>query len=126
MGTFLLLSADWRIGVPGEFRYVANEVAIGLGVPDPALAILRYRLTPSDFDRAALLSTPFDPQQALAAGFLHEVVQPDALLDTARARAAAAVSGLNAAAHADTKLRARAGVLRDLRESIAEMRRTRT
>jgi enoyl-CoA hydratase len=30
MGVFLLLCGDYRIGVQGQFRYVANEVAIGM------------------------------------------------------------------------------------------------
>ena len=33
MGSFLVLSADYRVGVSGEFRITANEVAIGLTMP---------------------------------------------------------------------------------------------
>jgi enoyl-CoA hydratase len=121
MGTFLLLSGDLRIGSSAPARYSANEVAIGLSVPAAALAILRYRLTPSAADRAAVTAAVFDPQQAVAAGFLHEVVEPDAVLPTARAWAAAAVSGLHAGSHTETKLRARAGVLAELRAGLAEL-----
>ena len=121
MGLFLLLSADLRIGSTAPARYAANEVAIGLRVPTTALAILRYRLTPSAADRAAVTAAVFDPQQAVAAGILHEVVEPDALLGTARGWAAAAASGLHAESHADTKLQARAGVLAELRAGLAEL-----
>jgi enoyl-CoA hydratase len=119
MGAFLFLSADLRIGVSTPSRYSANEVAIGLSVPSAALAILRYRLTPSEADRAAVMAAVYGPEAALAAGFLHEVAEPDALLGTARSRAVAAAGGLHPAAHLDTKLGARAGVLAELRAGIA-------
>jgi enoyl-CoA hydratase len=121
MGTFLFLSADLRIGVSTPSRYSANEVAIGLSVPRSGLAVLRYRLTPSEADRAAVMAAVYGPEEARAAGFLHEVVEPDALLSTARARAAAAASGLHAGGHLDTKLLARTGVLAELRAGIAEI-----
>src|SRR5262249_2560227 len=59
MGVFLLLPGDSRLGVAGAYRIVANEVAIGLTMPLPAVAILRYRLTPSCFDRAVGLAETF-------------------------------------------------------------------
>jgi enoyl-CoA hydratase len=121
MGAFLFLSADLRLGVSTPSRYTANEVAIGLSVPTAALAILRYRLTPSEADRAAVAAAVYGPQEARAAGFLHEVVEPDALLPTARRWATAAAGGLSADGHLETKLRARAGVLEQLRGGIAEM-----
>ncbi|HUL99540.1 MAG TPA: crotonase/enoyl-CoA hydratase family protein, partial [Mycobacterium sp.] len=42
MGSFLMLSGDHLIGAPSH-RIQANEVAIGLTMPGPALAILRHR-----------------------------------------------------------------------------------
>src|ERR1700692_4863216 len=39
MGVFLLLSGDYRVGVNGPFRLVANEVAIGLTMPQTAIEI---------------------------------------------------------------------------------------
>jgi enoyl-CoA hydratase/carnithine racemase len=121
MGVFLLLAADLRIGVSAPSRYSANEVAIGLSVPSAALAIMRYRLTPAEVDRAAVTAAVYGPAEARAAGFLNEVVEPDALLPTARRWAAAAVSGLDAHGHLETKLRARARVLDELRAGLAEM-----
>jgi enoyl-CoA hydratase len=121
MGTFLLLSGDLRIGVRTGGRYAANEVAIGLSVPETALAIMRYRLTPAAADRAALFAAVFGPEEALAAGFLTEVAEPDALLTVARERAAAAVSGLDAEGFRLTKLRAHARVLAEVRAGLDEM-----
>jgi len=121
MGLFLLLSADLRIGATAPARYTANEVAIGLNVPAAALAILRHRLTPSAADRAAVTAAVFDPQQAVAAGILHEVVEPDALLSTARGWAASAANDLHAGPHTETKMRARAGMLSELRAGLVEL-----
>ena len=62
MGLFLLCSGDYRIGAAGDFKLQANEVAIGLTMPSPALTILRSRLTPSSFDRAVGLAEVFTPR----------------------------------------------------------------
>src|SRR3954447_2256208 len=121
MGVFLLLCGDLRIGVRSGGRYSANEVAIGLSVPKTALAIMRYRLTPAAVDRAALTAAAFEPEEAAAVGFLTELVEPDDLRRIARDQAAAAVRGLDADGFRTTKLRARAGLLAELRAGADEM-----
>ena len=55
MGAFLLCSTDYRLGVDGAFKIVANEVAIGLVLPYPAIELLRARLHPAHFNRAMML-----------------------------------------------------------------------
>ena len=117
MGAFLLCSGDYRVGSAGEFKLQANEVAIGLTMPYPAAAILRYRLTPSAFDRAVGLSEQFSPATAVADGWLDIVVEPDQVIETAQ-RVAASFAGLDPTAHANSKLRARAALLAELRRGI--------
>jgi enoyl-CoA hydratase len=119
MGSFLLLSADYRVGADGPFRIVANEVAIGLTMPHAALAILRWRLSPAYFDRAVMLSETFDPGTAVAAGFLDRVVDSDDV-PAAAAEVATAAAALDARAHAATKRRARAATLTAIEEGLAE------
>ena len=114
MGVFLLLSGDYRVGVGGNFRLAANEVAIGLTMPYPAIEILRNRLTPSAFNRAVMLAEPFSPASAVETGFLDAVVTADELAATALTIATAA-STLDMAAHAASKLRARAAMLAAMR-----------
>ena len=118
MGVFLLLSGDYRVGTTGPFRITANEVAIGLTMPRAAIEICRQRLTPAAFNRAVLLAEPFPPEDAVPAGFLDVVVSPDNLMKTADA-AAAQFAQLDLAAHAASKLRARAATLAALRAAIA-------
>ncbi|MBI2711109.1 MAG: crotonase/enoyl-CoA hydratase family protein [Actinobacteria bacterium] len=119
MGAFLLCSADHRVGAAGEFRFAANEVAIGLTVPYAAIAILRARLTPSAFQRAVTLSEPFTTADAVAAGFLDRVVPAPDLPAVAR-DAATAASKLDRHRHAATKRRLRESMLDDVRRRIAD------
>jgi enoyl-CoA hydratase len=116
-GAFLLLAADCRIGVEGPFRIGLNEVRIGLTVPLFAIALARQRLRPADFDRTVVTGALYDPHAARAAGFL-DLVVPAAELPAAVEAAARDLAGIDAEAHAATKLRARAGSLRALRAAI--------
>lgn len=118
MGAFLLLSGDYRIGLPGAYKLTANEVAIGLTMPRAAIEILRQRLTPAAFNRAVTLAEPFTPDSALTAGFLDRLTDADVLLDVAH-DVATALTKLDLDAHAGSKLRSRASTLADLRTAIA-------
>jgi enoyl-CoA hydratase len=117
MGSFLLCSGDHRVGAAGDFRLHANEVAIGLTMPQPAVAILRSRLAPSAFDRAVGLAEATAPADAVERGWLDQVVRPDEVVPTAQA-IAASFAGLDRAAHHGTKLRARAELLAVIRSGV--------
>jgi enoyl-CoA hydratase len=116
-GSFLLLAADLRIGVEGPFRIGLNEVKIGLTMPWFAIELARQRLQPAAFSRAVVNATMHDPNEAASAGFLDRVVEVSELR-AASLQEAAELAGLNAAAHAATKLRARAGALAAVRSAI--------
>jgi enoyl-CoA hydratase len=117
MGVFLLLSGDYRVGAAGPYQFTANEVAIGLTIPRAAVEILRQRLTPAHFNRAAVLAEPFSPDNAVQAGFLDRVVGATDLPDAARS-AAEAAAALDLNAHLAAKLRARQPALSALRAAI--------
>jgi enoyl-CoA hydratase len=117
MGAFMLLSGDYRFGVPGPYTYVANEVAIGLPMPRVACEVLRLRLNPAARERAVTLSEEFSPEQALQAGFIDALVPAEQLLDTARDKAVALLE-LDPAAHAVSKKRLRADTLRNIRKAL--------
>jgi len=117
MGVFLMLAADHVIGSRGEFKISANEVAIGLTMPRVGAAMLEHRLTPSTCQRAIKLSTIFDPEAALQAGFFDELVATNEL--EARAGALAAeLRALPSQAHATTKRRVYRPLVRRIRRSI--------
>jgi enoyl-CoA hydratase len=117
MGVFLMLSADYVIGSRGDFNISANEVAIGLTMPRVAAAMLRHRLDPAAFQRAVTLSEYFDPESALNAGFFDELVEPEELMVRAKAHAAK-LEKLDTRAHAASKRRIRAALIRRIRFSI--------
>jgi enoyl-CoA hydratase len=117
MGLFLLLSGDYVLGAAGPYRFQANEVALGITMPQAAVEILRHRLTPSSFDRAVLLAEPFAPDQAVAAGILDRTVEPAELAGAARSTAEPMLA-LGAEAHAASKLRIRQHTLSAIRAAI--------
>lgn len=117
MGVFLMLSADYVIGSRGDFKIAANEVAIGLTMPRVAAAVLRHRLNPAAFQRAVTLSEYFDVESAKSAGFFDELVDEKDLMLTAEARANK-FKDLDLQAHAASKRRIRARLIRSIRFSI--------
>ncbi len=121
-GAFLLLSADYRIGVAGPFKIGLNEVTIGMTMHHAGIELARDRLRRSYFNRCVMNAEMLDPQQAVDAGFLDAVVAPDELMNAARA-AATQLATLNMTAHAATKVKARAEFLATLDRGI-ELDRT--
>jgi enoyl-CoA hydratase len=117
MGVFILLSGDYRVGAAGPYKIAANEVAIGLTMPRAAVEILRQRLAPAHFNRAATLAEPFSPDNAVEAGFLDRVVGAADLYDVAHGAAEAAAT-LDLDAHLATKLRVRQHTLNAVRAAI--------
>ena len=116
-GAFLLLSADYRIGVEGPFHIGLNEVQIGMTMHHAGIELARDRLRRSAFQRSVIGAEMFDPAGALQAGFLDEVVPPEQLQAAALA-AAQRLQKLNMKAHAKTKLKARKAFLETLDEAI--------
>ena len=117
MGSFLLLSGDHRVGQP-KSRCQAIEVAIGMTIPISAIEIMRQRLTPAAFERGCSLAATFAGDEALAAGWLDEIVEADRVLARAQEVAAQASSTLHAGAHLATKLKARESALKAIQAGI--------
>ena len=117
MGVFLMLSADYVIGSRGDFKIAANEVAIGLTMPRVAAAMLKHRLNPAAFQRAVAFSELFDVDSALRAGFFDELLSPDEVLPRAAVQAEE-YKELGQKAHAASKRRIRARLVRRIRFSI--------
>jgi len=117
MGSFLLLSVDYRIGIDGAHKIGANEVAIGMTMPRFGVEICRQRLAPAHFHRAVICAEIYSPAGAVEAGFLDQVIPEDELTAAARNKATA-LAGLNMRAHTATKLRARHDALLAVRKAI--------
>ena len=118
-GAFLLLSADYRIGVEGSFTIGLNEVKIGMTMHHVGITLARDRLRKSAFQRSVINAEMFNPQTAKDAGFLDEVVAPDELMNAAQ-RMAQQLKTLNLKAHAKTKLKVRKALLDTLDQAIEQ------
>ena len=116
-GAFVLLSADYRIGVEGPFTIGLNEVLIGMTMHHVGIELARERLGKAAFQRSVINGELFNPQGALSAGFLDQVVAVDALLPTALA-VAEQMKKINMTAHRNTKLKTRKAFLETLDAAI--------
>ena len=116
-GAFLLLAADYRIGVDGPFNICLNEVQIGMTMHHAGIELARDRLRKSAFHRSVINAEPFTPQGAVDAGFLDQVVAAEDLHATALATAQQ-MKKLNMVAHRNTKLKVRKGLLEALDKAI--------
>lgn len=117
MGIFVLTSCDYRIGVRGNYRYSANEVAIGMTMPWSTIEILRQRLSPTAVSRAVLFAENFTPDNAVSMGVIDEIVGEDELLDRAHSFAKQTLS-LNMHAHAASKRRMRTDAIAAIRAGL--------
>jgi enoyl-CoA hydratase len=118
-GAFLLLSADYRIGVDGPFSIGLNEVQIGMTMHHAGIEIARDRLNKVALQRSVVNGEMFSPQGALAAGFLDVVVSAEELQGTALA-AARQLKKINMTAHKNTKLKVRKALLEALDNAIIQ------
>lgn len=116
-GSFLLCSGDHRVG-SATMRCQANEVAIGMTVPQSCIEILRLRLTNSAFQRAVGLAATFTGEEARAAGWVDEIVDQEHVLSRAQEVAAGFAATLHPKHHLASKLKARADGLAAIQAGI--------
>lgn len=116
-GAFILLSADYRIGVDGPFSIGLNEVQIGMTMHHAGIELARDRLRRSAFHRSVINGEMFDPKSAVDAGFLDKVVAAEELQGAALA-AARQLKKINMTAHKNTKLKVRKALLETLDNAI--------
>ncbi|KAA0996219.1 crotonase/enoyl-CoA hydratase family protein [Pseudomonas sp. ANT_J12] len=118
-GAFLLLSADYRIGVDGPFSIGLNEVQIGMTMHHAGIELARDRLSNAALHRSVINGEMFNPQSAIAAGFLDAVVSAEELQGAALA-AARQLKKINMTAHKNTKLKVRKALLETLDNAIIQ------
>jgi enoyl-CoA hydratase len=117
MGTFLLLACDVRIGARGKYRMGLNEVAIGISPPGFAIELTRSRVHPAWLSRTVTVGEMFEPDDALAAGFLDRVVAGIEIEQTID-EILSVLGTLHTNAHALAKRRLRHSTIIAMREAI--------
>jgi len=119
MGAFIIMACDMRIGSRGAFKMSLPETAIGMELPPILVELTASRISRQHMTRVALLSEVYNPEQAVDAGFIDEVVDADEL--GARSMAAAEqLAQLPQVQFAANKLSVRAGTLQAMRDSVEQ------
>jgi len=106
MGALLLLSADYRIGIHGDFKIGLNEVAIGMTLPWFGVELARARLATRQVNAAVGLARLYDAAGAVEVGYLDQSVDAEQLLPAAIS-VAEQLAALDMEAHRQTKARVR-------------------
>lgn len=82
-GCVLACAADRRLMAREGGRIGVTELLVGVPFPPVAMEIMREATAPQLFADAILSGATFTPVEALARGWVHEVVEPPALLERA-------------------------------------------
>jgi enoyl-CoA hydratase len=117
-GALVVLTGDYRVGAAGPFKIGLNEVSIGLPVPVLAMELARDRLSKREIHHATLLAKIYDPEAGVRAGYLDEVVAPDAVISRAQAEATR-LAAFGKAPYRATKERLRGKTIAHIRDSLA-------
>jgi len=102
IGALWLACCDVRVGEQGRYKYGMTEVALNVPFSAWPLEPLKARLDPRHLIPAILHSRVYAPEEALAAGFIDQLVPAGAALQTALA-AAAELAALPGDAYARSK-----------------------
>ncbi|MDB4956221.1 MAG: Enoyl-CoA hydratase/isomerase [Myxococcales bacterium] len=122
-GALVVLTGDYRVGAAGPFKLGLNEVSIGLPVPVLAMELARDRLLPTELGHATLEAKIYNPEQAVAAGYLDVVVAPEETLARAKDEANR-LGALSRNAFRGTKTRLRGKTIDYIRAKMDDDMRT--
>ena len=86
-GLVLALCCDWRIAVKTEFLTGLTEVRVGVPYPVGAIEVVRQELRPDVARQLVLFGHNITAAAAVAAGVFDEMVDSEALLERAIAKA---------------------------------------
>jgi len=82
-GCVIALASDYRIMSEGKYIIGLNEVPVGIIVPNSIFKLYSFWLGEANASRSLLEGKLFNPEEALAAGLVDEVVNPAAILTAA-------------------------------------------
>lgn len=122
MGAFMIMACDTRIATRGKYKMSLPETAIGMDLPPILIALAASRISKRHLTRVALQSEVYNPEQAIDAGFIDEVVDIEDL--EARSMAVAEkLAQLPQPQYATNKLSIRADTLQTMRDSLEELKK---
>jgi enoyl-CoA hydratase/carnithine racemase len=109
-GCVLACATDRRLMAREAGRIGVTELLVGVPFPPAAMEIMRCAMAPQYFEDAIFSGATYPAPQALERGMLHEITEPEGLLDCAVA-AAKTLAALSPPAFAQTKRQIRAPAL---------------
>jgi enoyl-CoA hydratase len=109
-GCVLACAADKRLMARDSGRIGVTELLVGVPFPPVAMEIMRCALVPQFFADAIFSGATYTPLEAVGRGLVHDIIDPQALLDRATA-AANALAALPPKAFALSKQQTRAPAL---------------
>eukprot|EP00041_Stephanoeca_diplocostata_P008818 m.132045 g.132045 ORF g.132045 m.132045 type:complete len:244 (+) comp17491_c0_seq3:115-846(+) len=125
LGAILLLVGDVCVARDDRAKIGLNEVQIGMAAPILAIELARLRLSPQFFLKATISGHVFTPEEALAAGYVHQLAKADSVVNTALFEAAR-LSKLSGRGFAATKHFAKGAIARHIAKTLpAEVARVR-
>jgi enoyl-CoA hydratase len=86
-GCVLACAADQRLMARDIGRIGVTELLVGVPFPPVAMEIMRYAIAPQFFADAIFSGATYAPLEAVARGFIHDVIEPQVLLERAVAAA---------------------------------------
>lgn len=119
MGAIFNCGLDWRVGAKGPYKHGLNEIKAGLVLPIFAIELPRFRLNPNKYQEAAFQSKMYTPEEAIEAGFLDEVAEPDQVREVAF-RKAEELSALPNPSYGVSKKRDRAPTKNYIAETLLD------
>ncbi|HEY4345897.1 MAG TPA: crotonase/enoyl-CoA hydratase family protein [Parvibaculum sp.] len=116
-GGLLLLAADVRIGVEGDFKIGLPEVAIGMTMPVFGLELARDRLAANHLTAAVTQARIYNPVEAAKIGYLDQTAPVATLMETALGRARE-LGALSQPAFRNTKRKEREATVALIRSTL--------
>ncbi|WP_285010365.1 enoyl-CoA hydratase/isomerase family protein [Pedobacter faecalis] len=86
-GCIIALACDYRVMAEGQFIIGLNEVPVGIIVPNSIFRLYAFWLGEARASQSLLDGRLFSPAEALQAGLVDEVVNPDSIITAAERRA---------------------------------------
>lgn len=82
-GAILACCCDHAVAADGPFKLGVTELAVGVPYPLAALEVVRHAVAPQRFEEVVFGARTYSPAEALAIGFVDEVVGAGAVLGRA-------------------------------------------
>jgi len=120
-GAMLLLVADVRVGVRRSCTVGFTEPRLGMPLPELPALLARERLDRRRLHALTVLGRTLGPEEAVAAGFLDELVEADRLLEVACERGRE-IATLDEAAYLGTAASVRGRTVERIAALVAEQR----